>query len=371
MNYHLVPSVQHMAGVMIALAMYYDKDIENVLEAEIKLPFRHRYLERDRLELWKLIEMKTVEKLSFLPNLLNVRLSKCIRPIHEETCQWIRDHKSLLKLSSTKCYLTCKSILCWKANGTIDRIKTAKKLVQDTNIDVKTRFAIACTYFLEGEVLSLWYGDNEVNVLSISRNGTNAAVRFWVKHLKKGYWRKHSLKAMINGYFKIPRIQRSGIPLRISSFFPYLSYETKKRYFSRVDYITGVHQDDFRLCMQIMDERERVELFCKYPAYSLCCFLEWPLQSLFMEMAHRLWSHMNKYQFHAVLDYIVMNYILKGLDDFDYVELLKEFWRLIPAFLKDEIKKMKKYFVPIDVALNYDKEKTSLSLPETLEKYVW
>ncbi|GBN52141.1 hypothetical protein AVEN_1228-1 [Araneus ventricosus] len=360
-----------MAGVRIVLAMYYDKDIENVLEAEIKLPFRHRCLERERLELWNLIEMKTVEKLSFLPNLLKVRLSKCIRPIHVETCRWIRDHESLLKLSSAQCYLTCKSILCWKANGTIDRIKTAKKLVQDTNIDVKTRFAIACTYFLEGEVLSLWYGDNEVNAVRIPRNGTNAAMRFWIKHLKKGYWRKHYWKAMINGYFEIPRIRRSEIPLRISSFFPYLSLKAKKAYFSSVYYFIGVHQDDFRLCMQIMDEKERFELFCKYPADSLYFFLQWPLQSLFMEMAHRLWSHMDKHQFHAVLDHIVMNYILKGLDDFDYVELLKEFWCLIPAFLKVEIKKMKKYFVPIDVALNYEKENTSLSLPETLEKYVW
>ncbi|GBM86968.1 hypothetical protein AVEN_16338-1 [Araneus ventricosus] len=62
-------------------------------------------------------------------------------------------------------------------------MKTAKKLVQDKNIDAKTRFAIACTYFLEGEVLSLWYGNNKVKVWSIPRNGTNAAVRFWMKHL--------------------------------------------------------------------------------------------------------------------------------------------------------------------------------------------
>ncbi|GBN52140.1 hypothetical protein AVEN_1227-1, partial [Araneus ventricosus] len=341
------------------------------LEAEIKLPFRDRCLERDRLELWNFIEMKTVEKLSFLPNLLNVKLSKCIRPIHEETCQWIRDHKSLLKLSFAKCYLTCKSLLCWKVNGTINRMKTAKKLVQDTNIDVKTRFAIACTYFLEGEVLSLWYGNNKVNVWSIPRNGTNAAVRFWMKHLRKGYWRKNSWKAMINRYFEIPSIKRSEIPLRISCFFPYLSCEAKKGYFPYLDYGSVCHQDDFRLCMQIMDERERIELFSTYPAYSLYCCLDWPFQSLFMEMAHRLWRHMNQYQFHAFLDHIVMNYILKGLVDFDYVELLKEFWRLIPASFKAEIKKTKKYYLAIDVALNYDKENTSLSLPETLEKYVW
>ncbi|GBM28339.1 hypothetical protein AVEN_229523-1 [Araneus ventricosus] len=359
-----------MAAASIALAMYYDKEMEPMLKEDLTQLFRDGRFNRDKHELWKLIEMVAVEKLEFLPDLLKIRVSKLIRPIHLEARRWIRDHDCLLNISAANCYLTYKSILCWKTDGRIDGIKTAKKLVQDKNIDAKIRFALACTYFLEDEVLALWYGDNEVNKKNILLNGSNRAMRFWMRYLKSGSWRKKSWKAMINRYFKSPIFRRSDIRIKVSCFFPYLSWEGKKNYFPHLQSLDKIHDDDFRLCMQAMDERECMELCCADPARSLYCCLEWPLQSLFMEMARQLWMHMNANQFHAVLDRIVLWYILEGVEDFDYVGLLKEFWRLIPASFKDEIKKIKKYFVPIDVALNYDKENTSLSLPETLEEYV-
>ncbi|GBL97463.1 hypothetical protein AVEN_162929-1 [Araneus ventricosus] len=356
-----------MASVRVVLAMYYDKDIEQILRREVKLPFQWNRFDRDRYQLWKQIEMIAIEKLPFLPDTLKIRLSKCIRPIHMETWRWIRDHDRLMKLSFSNCYLTYKNILCWKTNGTIDRIKTAKKIVRDKNVDTRTRFEVACTYFLEDEVLALWHGDKEVKVMGIPRSGTNEAVRFWMTHLKKGSWRKKSWKSMINGYFETPRIRRSDIRLRISSFFPYLSWEGKKNYFPYLDW-EYAHHDDLQLCMQTMDKTECAELCHAYPARILFYCLEWPFQSLFMEMANQLLSHMDAYQFHAVLDHIILWHILKGVEYFDYLTLFKEFWCLIPDSFKDEIKRMKKYFKVVEVALNYDKENTSLSLPETIEK---
>ncbi|GBM28323.1 hypothetical protein AVEN_229508-1 [Araneus ventricosus] len=358
-----------MAAVSIALAMCYDKDLQQMLKEDITQLFRVGRFHRDKFELWKLIEMVAFEKLKFLPDLLQIRLSKLIRPIHLEARRWIRDHDCLLNMSAANCYLNYKSILCWKTDGRIDRIKTAKKLIQDKNIDAKIRFALACTYFLEDEVFALWYGDNEVNMKNISLYRTNEAVRFWMMYLRTGSWRKKSWKAMVNRYFKSSIFRRSNIRIRVSSFFPYLSWERKKNYFPHFQCLNKTHQDDFRLCMQAMDERECMELCYAIPARSLYCCLEWPLQSLFMEMARQLWMHMNANQFHAVMDHIVLWYILKGSEDFDYVGLLKEFWSLIPASFKDEIKKMKSFFL-IDVALNYDKENTSLSLRKTLEEYV-
>ncbi|GBN33713.1 hypothetical protein AVEN_260318-1, partial [Araneus ventricosus] len=146
----------HMAAVRIALCLYYDKDIEKILEGEKKLPYAHGEFNRKVYKFWKRIELKAAEKVSSLPASLKTRVVKFIRPIHLETIKWSGDHANLLKLGSTYTY---KSILCWKTVGTIDRTQTAMKFSQNKNFDPETRFNMACTYFLEDEVLALWHGD--------------------------------------------------------------------------------------------------------------------------------------------------------------------------------------------------------------------
>ncbi|GBM74329.1 hypothetical protein AVEN_122141-1 [Araneus ventricosus] len=224
---------------------------------------------------------------------------------------------------------------------------------------------MACTYFLEDDVLALWHGEEASSIKSIPRYRSNAAVRFWVKRLKRGSRRKIPWKAEIDGYFKNLRIRRSDIRLRISCFFSYLSWEGKKNYLPHLRLYEG-HSDDFVLCLRAMDEGERVETVSVRPATVLFCFLQWPLQYLFIDVAKQLWSHMNVIQFHETLHYIVSYTI--GFEDFDYAGLLKEFWHPSPASYKRKIKKNKKLFKMIEMTLNYDGKNASLSLPGTLQE---
>ncbi|GBN18407.1 hypothetical protein AVEN_189335-1 [Araneus ventricosus] len=313
-----------MVAVKIVLRLYYDKDIERTLEAKEKVPISLCCFDREKKELWNQIEMKAAEKLPCLPDSLKSKVSEFIRPFQSESVYWSRDHKRLLGLSGTDCYLTYKRILCWKGDETIDRMQTAKKFAQDGNMDPETRFAVACTYFLEDEVLVLWHGDEEVNMRRLARNRINAAVRFWIKLLKKGSWRKTPWKAMVDRYFKIPHFRRLDVPLRVSCFFTYLSREGRRNYFVFLRE-NKVYPDDYCLCMQAMDETERMELVSSHPGKSLQNCLYWPFQSLFIEMVNRLWSHMDTVLFDSLLHNIICFCIFPGLDDFDYVGLFKEF----------------------------------------------
>ncbi|GBO14825.1 hypothetical protein AVEN_19376-1 [Araneus ventricosus] len=358
-----------MAAVRIALCLYYDKDIEKILEGEKKLPYSNGEFSRKVYKFWKRIEMKAAEKVSSLPTSLQTRVVKFIRPIDLETIKWTSDHANLLKLGSTYTY---KSILRWKTVGTIDRTQTAMKFSQNKNFDPETRFNMACTYFLEDEVLALWHGDEVLDRKRLSRNGRNAAVRFWVKRLKEGSCRKRPWKDMIDGYFQILSVRRSDIRLRVSCFFPYLSWEGKKNYVRNLlcSNIARAYSDDLRLCMHAMDEAERVELFSEYHVHWLYYCLEWPFQSLFIDLANQLWSHINADKFHAVLFHIIRFSILRGLECFDYVGLLKEFWHDSPDAFKENIMKRKKSFKVITEILNYDEKNASLPLPETLSEFM-
>ncbi|GBM65605.1 hypothetical protein AVEN_262062-1, partial [Araneus ventricosus] len=353
-----------MAAVKIALCLYYDKEIERMLEAKMSMPIYRARFDRDRYEFWKQIEMKAVEKLPSLPNSLSTKVFKFIRAFDREIMEWVRDHQCLLRLSFIGCHYTCKSILCWKADGTIEKMQTAKKLVQHRDLNLETRFAVACTYYLEDEVLAFWHGDKKVHIRSIARNRTNAAVRFWIKRLQRRHWRKKSWNVMVNSQLKNPSFRRSDIKLRVSSFFQYLSLEGKKNYFLYLLENSG-HRDDYPLCMQVMNETERMELISEYPRRSLYLCLDWPFQSLFIDMANQLWSHMTPMEFEVILMHLIFHFLLPGLDVFDYAGLFKEFWHQSPTAFKETMKKNMRLFNVIDLVLNYDEKSTSLSLPET------
>ncbi|GBM03272.1 hypothetical protein AVEN_142559-1 [Araneus ventricosus] len=359
-----------MAAVKIAIGVFYDSEIEKMLQEERKYPLTLLAIKfyRDRHELWKLIQMKAAEKLPFLSNSLKTKVCNYIQSLHVECEDWIKDYCRLLNFDRLHCRLVYKSIFCWKSDGTINRVETAKKIVQNKSIDPNSRFILACTYFLEDEVLAIWHGHKEVNKKSMRSKGTNSAVRFWMKWLRKGSvtpWR-----LMVDDYFSFPCFRRSDIPLRFSSFFPYLSQESRTSYFEYFDLgLQCFDKDEFFSCLCTMEEDERTELLQLIPGDALQYCLKWPFQTLFIKMVNQLESYMKDSDFEHVFLKFVLS-IMRGSHDFDYVELLREFWNLSPSF-KEEIEKCEIFSKVMEAILNYDEDSQSLPLEEILDKSIY
>ncbi|CAL1285615.1 unnamed protein product [Larinioides sclopetarius] len=362
MNYNTLHSLQRMAAMKIALGIFYDSEIEKMLLEERKYPrgcFAVKF-NRDRHELWKLIRIKAAEKLPCLPALLQTTMFDYIQSFHMEAEDWIRDHKRLLNLDPLHCRLACKSNFCWKSDGTINRVETAMKITQNENIDPNTRFILACTYFLEDEVLAIWYGDKEVSKKSLRRKGTNSAVRFWMKWLRKGSvmpWR-----LMIDDYFSVPCFRRLDIPLRFSGFLHYLSPDIRTSYYEHLQ------KDEFFSCLNGMDEAERTKLLQLIPQSALRHCLKWPFQTLFVKTVIQLESHGTVIDFEVIFFKILYN-IISELRDFDYAQLLKELWDLSPSF-KEEIEESRLFSEVMDAILNYDVDSQSLPLVEVLDNCI-
>ncbi|GFT05371.1 hypothetical protein NPIL_629301 [Nephila pilipes] len=88
----------------------------------------------------------------------------------------------------------------FKGNGTIDRLKTAKSLIESQSSDISKRFELACVYWMEEETKKLWDEMNETARRELSATRMSYfdcrwghAVKDWITFLKSGAvdWRKH------------------------------------------------------------------------------------------------------------------------------------------------------------------------------------
>ncbi|GBM70899.1 hypothetical protein AVEN_28465-1 [Araneus ventricosus] len=336
MNYNLLPSLEHLATVSVAALLYNDYEIEKMLEGEKKSPI-HSNCKRN--ETWNLIEMKIMDSLSsLLPSSLQVKVAEVIHPMRDEVFRWKVDHSFLLKHIGEYSYIY-NSCLSWKTDGTINREQTTKNLLMNENIDPKIRFITACIYFLEDEVLALWERIKENHKKSIIRIGTNSAVRFWMKQLKKGnikHWRE-----MIEGYFGVPCIRQSDIPLRLSSFYDFLSSESKQKYIKFFG-AHQVHTHDLRLCLKNKHENECREIFRSRPDAALFICLRWPFRSLYIKMAEEIISYLTAKNLSTLLLVMIVSYIQDGYEDF---QLFEEIWKMSPAALKNDVMKDIRFFL--------------------------
>ncbi|GBO12117.1 hypothetical protein AVEN_32939-1 [Araneus ventricosus] len=105
-----------------------------------------------------------------------------------------------------------------------------------------------------------------------------------------------------------------------------------------------------------MDESERVELLQSKPLNVLKHYLKWPFQSLFVKVANEVSINLTFGEFEAMLNYMLKFYIINR---YDYSEVFKEFWRIIPTYYKDELIKDVKTFKAFEEILNYDKKNQS------------
>ncbi|GBO04894.1 hypothetical protein AVEN_88026-1 [Araneus ventricosus] len=331
MNYILLPSLKHAAAVRTASLLYHDCEIEIMLEKGTATDVNVQVHEQ-----WQLKEIEIADKLSpLLPSLLRKTVAKVIRPMHNEVEAWKRNHEFLLKHLGA----CCCTWLLWKTDGTINRTQTAKKLVVNDNIDPKIRFIMACTYFLEDEVLALWERIKPVRKRKkLVFEDSNSAVKFWIRWLKRKNTKHWS--EMVDEYFRIPSTYPCyppmDIPLRVSCFYPFLSREMKQHF---IQYLAkpSCHADDFQICVNNMNETDRIEAFkTKFP-FGLFFCLRWPYRSVFIKMAKEVFSYLTFDGFGTILHFMLCSYIFDGYEDF---HLFEEFWLMSPATFKDETKKL-------------------------------
>ncbi|CAL1271781.1 unnamed protein product [Larinioides sclopetarius] len=363
MDLNNLPPLQHLISSKITSLLLLDRDIERMLDKDLMMPLRYDYFERSRHNLWELITQKVAEKLPLLAPPLKINVAKYLRAMHLEIVFWLRDHD--LSPQRKGLEINYRNMICWKYDGTIDREQTAKNYVQNGSIDARDRFIMACNYFLTDEILDLWDLIKVVGLQCTSRRGLNSAVRLWMNLLMEG--KTEPTEEMIEEHFKAESLKESDIPLRINAYFRFLCRECRRDYVIKLTPFT-VHKDDFRSCLLQMDETERIALLESKPGHVVARLLEWPFQYTFIKVAAKVSSQLSLSDYKTLLAYMVKYFILKGYDFFD---IFREFWSIIPNYHKNEIKKDEKRFKAYEAILNFGKENQSKSLVVTVAEYFY
>ncbi|GBM00169.1 hypothetical protein AVEN_176408-1 [Araneus ventricosus] len=355
MNPTFCPSLQHVAAVQIALTLYKHKDIQHLLD-EFDCRFPSAYTTDETLQHifgvpctkdedgWKEVKKTAMEILpDFLATNHKVKVANMIRPLHWEYKKWVTDHNFLRHLTSKE-HL---NFICWKSEGTINRIRTAQNFIREGN------FLMACVYFMEKEIMEL---NPNKRILSL-----NIIINFWMEWLHRINEKPVTpWPEKLDEWFRNPDFY-GYIPIRVSSFFHLLSRENRRNcfpLFGQEKSLDGdlrlnlnwerrrgffplykqntAHDDDLRLCLNLMDKEERILLFRCRPSSVLRSFLKWPYHDIFMEMANQMWPYISIDCFEDILRYILS--VPPGLEDVCCLKIFKEFWDESPYSYKEQIK---------------------------------
>ncbi|GFS37690.1 uncharacterized protein TNIN_414651 [Trichonephila inaurata madagascariensis] len=282
-------------------------------------------------KLWEEIVSKKISCLP-LPNIIKSQLMSIIRCICLEIDRWKKDHRDNFELD----FLNLQNYICWTSQGKIDRVRTAKSLINDENLPISKRFNLARHYCFVEDVISLLKKMNKVDKSDSLRLGA----RPWFGY-RTNRNNKNSFHIRQNVY---------GInPLNLNAFFSLLVSTHKVRWCNSLINLKLIEYEDLRLHLSLFKKNEQENTLRQYSSKILQYYLVWPLQNEFLIVSKNIWPYMSIENYIDILHFIIYQRIMIGWKDVDYVGLLKEFWSQTPNNFKELVKKEKIYQVLLPV----------------------
>ncbi|GFT07733.1 uncharacterized protein NPIL_315921 [Nephila pilipes] len=348
-----VPSLENIAALPFAITLYNDSEMQQF--------FKNTKFWLSPNEEWKVIMKKKISN-SVYSEPLQEKIMSLMKPMNYEVEMWKKQHKSFYG-KEVEQRITSK--FHWKMDGTIDRLKTASFLIQSDVLQMRHRFRLACNYWPKERVISIWeqmsaglqdfFRNIEMYDVPYSEYPSNINVIEWIRwHTQIG-----NSNIRENEWFHAynwDAVSLQGLlPQKLTS-------EERLQIIQRT--LDGFYYDhSCRFCVLLMAADQRLEVLKMNPYFILESFLLWPGQSLFIEMVNHVKNDLTEIHFLNLLYVIMCQKIFPGWEDFDYFDLLREFWSLIPNECKEFLKGFEIY-EPISLVL----AKGRRALPE-LKKY--
>ncbi|GFX32563.1 uncharacterized protein TNCV_3704371 [Trichonephila clavipes] len=270
------------------------------------------------------------ERISTLPKLLQHQLLDVVRLVSIEIDKWIKEHTKFWREFSE----IARSFLYdfqWNALGKIDLMRTARKLIINERADIISRNILATLYGLKDKIPIKDKLPDE-----IVEEYSNFSERDFTK-------------------------PPTGIPFFLMQFnytlqkdkFITLNPVEKEMYFEALLRMECLQYEDFPFFMSHMNDDASKILF-EYHAFKILgqYFLDWPLQCKFLSAAEQLLPYFTEREFRGILRLIIYERIMLRRKDFNYIDLLKEFWALSPSKLKESIR-ADSIYEPLMLIINF------------------
>ncbi|GFW81200.1 uncharacterized protein TNCV_4423831 [Trichonephila clavipes] len=293
-------------------------------------------------DIWKTIIRRRLSAL-VIPLTLKEEIIALIKPMAVEVENWRADHYGIFTIKQE---FSLK--FRFNADGTLDRIKTADSLIHSKWLDGQTRFVLACQYWSSWDILTFFekmpipsrnkilckYSRAKENLTEHEEN-----VRKWINHYTAGT----IVRSEPWDHFTHASLQ--------SRRLDDLSEEDCRSLLREVFEDTGkVHIG--RFCLSRMNADHREQLLALFPLKFLRIYLYRPNLRFFINAANKAYGHLSGKDFTCLLCIIIGQKIWPLWEDFDYVGLLRQFWRSSPDHLKQYVKETDIFEILMEIVKN-------------------
>ncbi|GFU71209.1 uncharacterized protein TNCV_2195851 [Trichonephila clavipes] len=283
---------------------------------------------------WEELVSRKISSLG-LPNIMKNELVPLIRCICLEIDKWQKYHEDSLTFD----IVYIQGYFCWNAQGKIDRRRTAKFLINDESLPISERFDLACHYCFVSDVISLWEKMNSIEGYYSAHVDEHDVQQLWLEHMR------------INTDENSIRICNDAMsnPQHLRIFFALLPPRDKARCYKTFIDLKIIDYEDLHACFLMLEKNVQEFILRRYSSKILQYNLVWPLQNEFLNVTKNIWPYMSIENYIDILHFIIYQRIMIGWKDFDYVWLLKEFWKQTPNNFKELVKKQNIYQVLLPV----------------------
>ncbi|GFS90819.1 uncharacterized protein NPIL_615691 [Nephila pilipes] len=254
-----------------------------------------------------------------------------------QTDDWLRDHGLIFCIPAD-----FQKRLQWTKDAKLDKQKTAKALIDDSDIFIKDRFQLACHYCYEEDVFSLWDGMDALH-REYYQDSVPEIVGTWIQCIREKTdidWRKIAAYSLCN-------------PLGLKNFFPKLTQKERLEWLLLALERRWIEDDEFQFCLSKLDQNLHIELSKKVPFEILETFLFRPVHGELLDVVEFLQPYLSAKQFCDFLGLIFCHKILFGSTYFNYVLLITELWEKSPPQYKELVNMEEFYYILNDLVQPY------------------
>ncbi|GFT98610.1 uncharacterized protein NPIL_666471 [Nephila pilipes] len=240
--------------------------------------------------------------------------------------KWFTNHGGYFERETN---INVRNILSWRSTGIIDRLETARVMIQNERLNITERFRFACEYFFEEDAKNLWRIMSPYMREQFCMEFHNKGRLFWLNVLDNQHvtldWELISLNITGDQFFVLNSM---GIPY----FFKRL-HGREIRYeciISCLDLVHDVfHPFDLYFCLHRLNAEEVNYIFTRLPKNLMYIvfesFLEWPLQFMFLDVTNSFRIHINGDIFLSLVC-VLFHKLVYVYEDCEYADLFKSFW---------------------------------------------
>ncbi|GFT13211.1 uncharacterized protein NPIL_468001 [Nephila pilipes] len=333
MNMRFWPSLQLIASVRIARGL-----LRN---------FEFNYIFPDFLFVSGFISNQYMHETVSSLNLQNIDLENrtlgVLEALEREMVRWCSCHCVFLMDASPDYW----NRIQWYSHGIINKLETARAFIRDENISIGQRFNLACAYYLEVDVRTLFENmSSGYRQYFLTKRYENRSRTFWLDALQTRTPLNWSQICNAVHFDRFSVHDRRNFFHRnflgLLQLFPKLE-NLETRFRSIIIFLESeeLHPFELYLCLCKTEDYQLDNMFNRLSMeqrFSVCkSFLHLPLQGLFLDILERFSKNMPAKFYLELFLFILFKNFVRNLFDYDYVDLMKNIWASIPNYAKTEI----------------------------------